>query len=60
MVGLLKFNIIEKISFSVYLEIPCITFKTEKTFIAHPWMLALSVFIGHGQPLQHVEVRDTN
>ena len=38
MVGLLKFNIIEKIPFSVYLEIPCITFKTEKSFIAHPWI----------------------
>ena len=22
----------------VYLEIPCITFKTEKSFIAHPWI----------------------
>ena len=38
MVGLLKFNIIEKIPFSVYLEIACITFKTEKSFIAHPWI----------------------
>ena len=38
MVGLLKFNIIEKIPFSVYLEIPCITFKTAKSFIAHPWI----------------------
>ena len=38
MVDLLKYNIIEKIPFSVYLEIPCITFKTEKSFIAHPWI----------------------
>ena len=38
MVGLLKFNIIEKIPFSVCLEIPCITFKTEKSFIAHLWI----------------------
>ena len=70
MVGLLKFNITENIPFSVYLEILCITFKTEKSFITHPWipgpgssgpLLALSVFIGHdGQPLQHGEVRDTN
>ena len=36
MVGLLKFNIIEKIPFSVYLEIPFIMFKTEKSFIARP------------------------
>ena len=38
MVGWLKFNIIEKIPFTVYLEIHCITFKTEKSFIAHPWI----------------------
>ena len=38
MVGWLKFNIIEKIPFIVYLEIQCITFKTEKSFIAHPWI----------------------
>ena len=38
MVGWLKFNIIEKIPFMVYLEIQCITFKTEKSFIAHPWI----------------------
>ena len=38
MVGWLKFNIIEKISFMVYLEIQCITFKTEKSFITYPWI----------------------
>ena len=38
MVGWLKFNIIEKIPFMVYLEIQCITFKMEKSFIAHPWI----------------------
>ena len=38
MVGWLKFNIIEKIPFMVYLEIQCITFKKEKSFIAHPWI----------------------
>ena len=38
MVGWLKFNIIEKIPFMVYLEIQCITFKMEKYFIAHPWI----------------------
>ena len=38
MVGWLKFNIIEKIPFMVYLEIQCITFKAEKSFIAHPWI----------------------
>ena len=38
MVGWLKFNITEKIPFMVYLEIQCITFKTEKSFIAHPWI----------------------
>ena len=38
MVGLLKFNIIKKILISVYLEIPCITFKTENSFIAQPWI----------------------
>ena len=38
MVSWLKFNIIEKIPFMVYLEIQCITFKTEKSFIAHPWI----------------------
>ena len=65
MVGMLKFNVIEKIPFSVYLEIPCITFKTEKN-LSSPTpgssgpFLALSVFIGHGQGLQHGEVRDTN
>ena len=38
MVGWLNFNIIEKIPFMVYLEIQCITFKMEKSFIAHPWI----------------------
>ena len=38
MVSWLKFNIIEKIPFMVYLEIQCIMFKTEKSFIAHPWI----------------------
>ena len=38
MVDLFKFNSIEKIPFIVYLEIPCITFKTEKSVIAHPWI----------------------
>ena len=38
MVGWLKFNIIEKIPFMVYLEIQCTTFKMEKSFIAHPWI----------------------
>ena len=38
MVGMLKFDVIEKIPFSVYLKIPRIMFKTEKSFIAHPWM----------------------
>ena len=38
MVCLLKFNIIEKIPFSVYLEIPCITFEMEKSFIANLWI----------------------
>ena len=38
MVGWLKFNIIEKIPFMVYLEIQCITFKVEKSCIAHPWI----------------------
>ena len=38
MVGWLKFNINEKIPFMVYLEIQCITFKMEKSFIAHPWI----------------------
>ena len=64
MVGLLKFNIIDKIPFSVYLEIPCITYKTEKSFIAHPWIqrpvVGLECIHWHGQPLQHGEVRDTN
>ena len=64
MVGLLKFNIIEEIPFSVYSEIPCITFKTENLSSPTPGssgpLLALSVFSGHGQRLQHGEVRDTN
>ena len=62
MVDLSKFNIIERIPFSVYLEIPCITFKTEKspTPGSSGPLLALSVFIGPGQRLQHGEVRDTN
>ena len=38
MVGWLNFNIIEKIPFTVYLEIQCITFKMEKSYIAHPWI----------------------
>ena len=38
MFGWLKFNIIEKMPFMVYLEIQCITFKMEKSFIAHPWI----------------------
>ena len=64
MVDLLKFNIIEKIPFSVYLEIPCITFKRKNLSSPTPGssgpLLALSVFIGHGQRLQLGEVRDTN
>ena len=64
MVDLFKFSIIEKIPFSVYLEIPCITFKTEKSFIAHPWIqrpvVGLECIHWHGQRLQHGEVRDTN
>ena len=38
MVGWLKFIIIEKIQLMVYLETQCITFKMEKSFIAHPWI----------------------
>ena len=34
MVGWLKFNIIEKMPFMVYLEIQCITFKTEKNLLS--------------------------
>ena len=64
MVGLLKFNIIEKVALSVYLEMPCITFKKENILSPTPGssgpLLALSVFVGAGQPLQHAEVRDTN
>ena len=51
MVGWLKFNIIEKIPFMVHLEIQCITFKTETSFIAHPWIklsvVGLEVYSAH-------------